>query len=218
MARLGAGRGDRLRGRLIQTPFAPVPEQPHLTKAQALKIFLAKPKVADWITRYPRKGLIDEETYDTTYRDWTVKVWSGKAGEIAMGRVDDLGGLVTEAWTGPQVAWTMARGGTSAFGGSTINSVPIWLGFCLVFLLGLADLRRPLSLRNLDLLVLLSFSVSLWFFNHGHIFASASLVYPPLAYLLARALWVSVRGRVSPASRPLWPVWVLAAVTVFAAG
>ena len=38
-------------------------------------------------------------------------VWSGKAGEIATGKVDDVTGAVLEAWTGPQVAWTMARGG-----------------------------------------------------------------------------------------------------------
>src|SRR5690242_20872648 len=52
---------------------------------------------------------------------------------------------------------------------SEINSYGIWLGFCALFFFGLADLRRPLSMRNLDLLVLLSFSVSLWFFNRGHI-------------------------------------------------
>ena len=44
---------------------------------------------------------------------------------------------------------------------------PVWLGFCAVFVLGLADLRRLRSVRNLDLLVLVSLSVSLWFFNEG---------------------------------------------------
>ena len=68
---------------------------------------------------------------------------------------------MTEAWTGPQVAWKMARGGAGAFGGEKINEPLVWIGFCLVFLIGLADLRRPLSLRNLDLLALLSFSISL---------------------------------------------------------
>ena len=62
---------------------------------------------------------------------------------------------------------------------------PVWLAFCALFLLGLADLRRPLSLRNLDLLALLSFSISLWFFNEGEVFWSAPLAYPPLVYLLA---------------------------------
>jgi hypothetical protein len=125
---------------------------------------------------------------------------------------------VTEAWTGPQVAWKMARGYDGAFGGRKINSLPVWLGFCIVFLLGLVDFRRPLSLRNLDLLALLSFSVSLWYFNHGDIFTSVPLVYPPLVYLLGRCAWIGWRGRPVRASRPLWPAWILLAATVFLMG
>ena len=172
----------------------------------------------DWVRRYPRKSLVTQATYDKTYRVWDVKVWSGPAGEIAAGRVDDLGAVVTEAWTGPQVAWRMARGGAGAFGGKKINSLTVWLTLCAVFLAGLADLRRPFSLRNLDLIALLSFSVSLWYFNHGRIFVSVPLVYPGLAYLLGRTIWIGVRDRPPPASRPLWPVWVLAAATVFLGG
>jgi hypothetical protein len=112
----------------------------------------------------------------------------------------------------------MARGYPGAFGGKEINSTPVWLGFCVLFLLGLGDLRRPLSLRNLDLLALLSFSVSLWYFNKGHIFTSAPLVYPPLLYLLGRMAWSAWRGRLATGAVPVWPVWALAAATVFAAG
>jgi hypothetical protein len=205
-------------GRLVETPFAPVEVTPSLTEAKATAILLAAPKVKSWLGRYPKATLVKQATYDDTYLDWDVKVWSGPAGEIAAGRVDDLSGVVTEAWTGPQVAWKMARGGPGAFGGKQINSYVVWLSFCAVFLLGLADLRRPFSLRNLDLLVLLSFSVSLWYFNHGHIFASVPLVYPGLLYLLARTVWIGVRGNAPRASRPLWPVWLLAAATVFVAG
>ena len=102
---------------------------------------------------------------------------------------------MTEAWTGPQVAWGMARGSPGAFGGKKLNSYPVWLAFCAVFLLGLVDWRRPLSLRTLDLVALLSFSVSLWFFNRGNIFASAPLAYPPLVYLIGRGLWIGFTGR-----------------------
>src|SRR4029079_5090739 len=80
------------------------------------------------------------------------------------------------------------------------------------------DLRRPFSLRNLDLLVLLSFSVSLWFFNRGDIFTSVPLAYPPLLYLLGRMIWRTWRGRLGTGAVPVWPVWLLAAATVFAAG
>ena len=78
----------------------------------------------------------------------------------------------------------MARGSSGAFGGREINSLPIWLGLCAIFLIGLADFRKPLTMRNLDLVVLLSFSVSLWFFNRGDIFTAVPLAYPPMAYLL----------------------------------
>ena len=146
-----------------------------------------------------------------------MSVFDKKAGEIAKGKVDDVTKAVTEAWTGPQVAWTMARGGNGAFGGTRINSLRYWLPFCALFFFGLADLRRPFSLRNLDLLVLLSFSVSLWFFNKGNVFASAPLAYPPLAYLLARCVWIGVRGRPSRGA-PVWPAWALIGLAVFLGG
>ena len=79
----------------------------------------------------------------------------------------------------------MARGYKGAFGGEKINSYPVWLGFCAIFLLGLVDWRRPFSVRNVDLLALLSFSVSLWFFNRGDVFTAMPLAYPPLLWLLA---------------------------------
>jgi hypothetical protein len=193
------------------------PDQ-RLTKAAATKIFLEDGKVADWLARYPTKDRQVETSFDKGRRLWTVSVWWGPAGEIATGKVDDTSGAVTEAWTGPQVAWKMARGYPGAFGGKEINSTPVWLGFCVLFLLGLGDLRRPLSLRNLDLLVLLSFSVSLWYFNEGDIFTSAPLVYPPFLYLLGRMVWSAWRGRLGTGAVPVWPVWLLAAATVFAAG
>jgi hypothetical protein len=111
----------------------------------------------------------------------------------------------------------MARGSDGAFGGRKVNSYTVWLGFCALFLLGLADWKRPLSLRNLDLLVLLSFSVSLWFFNRGDVFTSVPLAYPPLLYLIARGAWAGFTGRATP-GRVVWPVWLLVGATVFVAG
>ena len=131
--------------------------------------------------------------------------------------VEDTTGRVAEAWTGPQVAWKMARGGEGAFGGKTLLKPYVWLAFCLVFFLGLADLRRPLSMRNVDLLALLGFTVSLAFFDHGEIFRSVPLVYPVLAYLLGRGLWVGF-GRRGRALSSVWPTWALAAAAVFLLG
>ena len=195
---------------------APGAEISRLTEDQATTIALDDPKVADWLERYPPDPSTSAK-FDPVRKQWTVKAWSGDAGQIALVRVEDLTGRVTEAWTGPQVAWKMARGRPGAFGGRTLNSWYVWLALSAVFLVGLADLRRPLSLRNLDLLALLSFSVSLAFFNRGNIFTSVPLAYPPLLYLLGRAAWVGFRGR-GPALRPLWPVWVLAVATVFLLG
>ncbi len=203
-------------GRLIQTPFVQPPAAPHLTEAKATALFLAVPKVARWLRRYPRSGRSTFATFDPKTGSWTVGVSSG-ALQVATGKVDDQDASVTEAWTGPQVAWKMARGAPGAFGGARINSLPVWLGFCFVFLIGLIDWRRIISLRTLDLLVLLSFSISLWYFNHGDIFTSVPLVYPPLLYLIGRAAWIGLRGRATT-TRATWPVWLLLGAAVFLAG
>ncbi len=194
------------------SPLAPTASK--LTKERATATFLDDPKVHDWLERYPPKPQTDA-TFKQGF--WTVNVFSGEAGEIATGKVDDGLNVVTEAWTGPQVAWKMARGYTGAFGGAKINSYSVWLGFCAVFLLGLVDWRRLASVRNLDLLVLLSFSVSLWYFNRGHVFISVPLLYPPMVYLLGRCVWIARSDRPSRGAA-VWPVWVLAAATVFVTG
>ena len=72
-------------------------------------------------------------------------------------------------------------------------------------------------MRNVDLLVLLSFSLSLWFFNHGHVFAAMSVAYPPLAWILLRCVWIARSDRPARGAA-VWPVWLLAAATVFLAG
>jgi hypothetical protein len=209
------------KGRLIETPFVPPAPEPILSSDRATELALANPKIADWIARYPKDGLSDEASFSADDNAWTVKVWSTEpdAGQIVLAKVDDSTGRVTEAWTGPQVAWTMARGAKGSFG-RKINDGRIWWPLAAVFFLGLANLRRPLSMRNLDLLVLLSFSASWWFFNEGEIFTSVPLAYPPLVYLLLRMAWVGLRGvRESRApDRPVWPVWALAALTIFIAG
>jgi hypothetical protein len=187
-----------------------------LTEESATAEALAHPKVASWLDRYPPDPTTSAE-YRTASRDWLVKVWSGDAGQVAQAVVEDSTGVVDEAWTGPQVAWKMARGSEGSFGGKTLLNPWIWIALCVVFLLGLADLRRPLSLGNLDLLALLGFSISLVFFSWGEIFASVPLVYPVLAYLLVRGLVVAVRRR-ERALRPVWPTWAFAAAAVFLLG
>ena len=144
-------------------------------------------------------------------------VWSGRAGEMALGKVDDADGHVIEAFTGPQVAWGMARGRAGAFGGKILNAWWMWTALSVVFFLGLVDRRRIRSWHTADLLALLSFGFSLLFFNRGHIFMSASLGALPLAYLVVRTSWIGFRGRrANPALS--WPVWLLAGFAVFLGG
>ena len=206
------------KGRLIQTPF--VPRQlgsPQVSRLEALRIVEHDPKVAAWLSRYPVKGRTYDETHSTVGGEWTIKISWGAAGEIAEGTVSDLTGAVTEAWTGPQVAWGMARGSPGAFGGTAINDPWVWGAFCLVFLLGLGDWKRPLSLRNLDLLFLLSPTASLWYFNHGNVFAAVPLFYPCLIWVVLRGIWIGTKNRGTPGA-PRWPVWVMIAATIFLVG
>jgi len=206
------------RGRLIQTPFVPQQfDRRQHSALDALHIFEHDPKVAAWLTRYPVRGRTYDETYGRAGQQWTIKIWWGAAGEIAEGIVFDPTGAVTEAWTGPQVAWGMARGDPGAFGGTAINDPWVWGAFCLVFLLGLGDWKRPFSLRNLDLLFLLSPTASLWYFNHGNVFAAVPLFYPCLIWVVLRGLWIGTRNRGTPGA-PRWPVWVLIAGTIFLTG
>ncbi len=187
-----------------------------LTEAQVVARFTAYPDVRRWLDRYPPRPTTDA-SFDEATRQWRVHVWSGEAGEIATGKVEDPSGLVLEAWTGPQVAWKMARGRPGAFGGKILNAWWVWLPLSLVFVLGLVDRRRLLSWHTVDLLVLVSFGVSLWFFNRGEIFRSVPLAVPPLLYLLARMSWTGFGGR-RAAPGGTWPVWLLAAVAVFLVG
>jgi hypothetical protein len=204
------------RGRAVEEPFAPQTGAARLTERIVVARFLADPKVDAWVARYPPKPQTDA-TFDVATRRWTVKVWSGKAGEIALGKVEDADGRVTEAWTGPQVAWSMARGRVGSFGGKVLNKWWTWIPLSAVFVLGLLDRRRIRSWHTLDLLALVSFGLSLLFFNRGEVFQSASLGALPLAYLLVRTSWIGFRGRAfNPALS--WPVWLLAGLAVFIGG
>jgi hypothetical protein len=153
---------------------------------------------------------------------WQVSYFTrGGKKEIGLVIINDLSGRVVEQWTGFQVAWSMARGYPGAFG-RHVNALYIWLPLCVLFMLPFFDFRRPFSLLHLDLLALLSFSVSLAFFNHAHIYASVPLAYPPLLYLLARMLALLRRSRAGrrppPPLRLLVPTPWLALGVIFLLG
>jgi hypothetical protein len=116
--------------------------------------------------------------------------------------------MTTTVWEGYQATWEMARGYEGQFG-HTLNAPYVFLPLCALFLIGLLDWRRPWRVANLDLIVLLGFGLSHIWFNRGEIGVSVPLAYPPLLYLLGRALWIGFRGR-GEGIRPVWPAaWLL---------
>jgi len=192
---------------LIPIPASTVPPAARrLSSDQVLAIAERLPKMRAVRAKY--RGSFGDAYLKGGFQ-WQVSFFNrtGKK-EIGLVVIDDLSGRVVEQWTGFQIAWTMARGYPGAFG-RHVNALYIWLPLCVLFMLPFVNFRRPFSLLHVDLLVLLSFSVSLAFFNHAHIYASVPLAYPPLLYLLARmlALAFSRRGsrHVGQRGRPAQP-------------
>jgi hypothetical protein len=141
--------------------------------------------------------------------NWDVAYFADEK-EVALVIVDPKSGRVRESWTGYQVAWKMARGYSGAFG-HKLNAPYVFLPLCAIFLLGLVDWRRLRRIANLDLVFLLGFGVSNFFFNRAEIGISVPLQYIPLVYLFGRALWIGLRGR-GEGIRPAWPAaWLLIA-------
>jgi hypothetical protein len=157
--------------------------------AQVLAIARRVPSVAAVLRRHPGHT---ETAYLKGADRWQVSYFERSRPrqprrEIAQVLIDDRTGRVLEAWTGFQVAWSMARGYPGAFGRKA-NALYLWIPLCILFVLPFVDPRRPWRLLHLDLLVLVGFSASLAFFNHGEIGVSVPLAYPPLVYLLVRML------------------------------
>jgi hypothetical protein len=148
---------------------------------------------ADKVQEARRDGPLDPTAYTKGVGRWQVSFFRDGR-EVVQVQVDDRSGAVIEQWSGDQVAWSMARGYPGAFG-RKLNAPYVWIPLCVLFLAPFVDVRRPLRLLHLDLLVLLAFGVSHVFFNRGEIGVSAPLVYPVLLYLLARVLFAGFRPR-----------------------
>jgi hypothetical protein len=179
-----------------------------LTGNQATAIADRSPKVI--ATRRSHPGAFSN-VFEKSGQRWQVSYYERDAPnkEIAQVYISDDTGKITEAWTGPQVAWTMARGYAGAFG-RKINSPWVWIPLSLLFVIPFVDPRRPFRIRHLDLLVLVGFGVSVAFFNDANIDVSVPLVYPLLLYLLGRMLWIGLRPKKPEALRTLVPIsWLL---------
>ena len=199
-----------------------------LTAAKAEGIAARDPTIVAELRRHPRASPYE---YTKGTGRWQVSWFAAGKHQVELAQVyvDDATGRVTEAWTGFQVAWSMARGYPGAFG-RRVNALYVWLPLCVLFLapffpwprLRRRGPRRPgprWSLLQLDLSVMLSFSISLALFNHGTVGLSTPLIYPPLLYLLARTLLLAFgRGRPREPLRIAVPVTWLAVAVLFLVG
>jgi Glycosyltransferase family 87 len=186
-------------------------QQPRIDQTRATEIARLDPKAVAAAEQHP--NLTPSASRNESTGLWEVGFFTGD-NEVVQVVVDPNTGKVVESWTGYQIAWRMARGYPGAFG-RMINAPYIWIPLCAVFVLGLLDWRRPFRLAHLDLLVVVAgFGLSHYFFNRGDIGLSVPLAYPPLLYLLGRALWLGFKRRAGTGLRPSLPITVLAVATV----
>ena len=185
-----------------------------LTADRALAIAARSPVVRAELRKHPR---LEPYEYTKGAPEWQVSWFtrSSPQRELLQVYVNDDTGQVTQAWTGVQVAWSMARGYPGAFG-RIVNAWYLWIPLCLLFVAPFIPWRRRPTLLHLDLLVLLSFSVSLALFNHADIGLSTPLFYPPLIYLCLRLLALGFgRGIAHEPLRTIVPIsWLAAGVVV----
>lgn len=197
----------------LLAPPAVAAQPERITRAEAIAAADRDPKVREEEQKHGE--LAPTATLDDDEGNWEVAYFAD-GDELALVLVDADSGEVEESWTGYQVSWKMARGYSGAFG-HKLNAPYVFLPLCAIFLLGLVDWRRLRRLANLDLLVLLGFGVSHYFFNRAEIGVSVPLVYPVLLYLLGRCLWIGLRGR-GEGLRPVWSVTVLIVAALFLMG
>jgi hypothetical protein len=204
------------------------PKGYRLTAARVERIAAASLAMKAELRRHP-----DATPYEYTKGpgQWQVSWFSsGKHQvELAQAYVDDASGAITQVWTGFQVAWSMARGYSGAFG-RRVNAWYVWVPLCVLFIAPFLPWRRTRaradgrrsrawSLLHVDLLALLGLSISLAFFNHGMIGISTPITYPFMLYLLVRMLLLGFgRGRPREPLRLFVPVAWLAIATIFLVG
>ena len=153
------------------------------------------PRIQEALRKYPKAK---PEVYLKGQTRWQVGWFTPGTGdarrEIAQVIVDDKTAKVTEAWTGPYVAWTMARGYPGAFG-RKVNSPWVWVSLTALFVLPFLTPRRPWRWLHLDVLALAGFGAAVAFFNAARLDVAVPIATPLLLYLLVRALVVAFARR-----------------------
>jgi len=181
------GKGATLSGPL---PPGAIPAGFELTAGRATAIATEALAPDGSVRRFEARA----RTGPGTGRQWQVDYFDPQGKDVGQVVIDDAGACVLEKWTGEQVETKLARGYEGAVAGK-VNKWWIWLPLCALFLAPFADPRRPLRLLHLDLLALLGFSASLFFFNKAEVELSVGLIYPVLAYIFVRMLIAGFRPR-----------------------
>jgi hypothetical protein len=210
-------RVDRLDG---------TPPGHRLVGQQALAIAQRSSKVKEALEDHPKAR---PEVFLKGPNDWQVSWFTPGTGEarkeVAQVKVNDRSASIVEAWNGPQVAWTMARGYPGAFG-RKVNSPWVWIPLTILFLAPF--LRGRPRWLHADLAALAAFGISVAFFNDANLDASVPISAALLLYLLIRMLALGYRRRWrrpgedgAPPTRRLrlWvsPMW-LAVALIFLVG
>jgi hypothetical protein len=204
------------------------PKGYRLTAAEVEKIAAATLTIKAELKRHPDATAY---TYTKGPGQWQVSWFSSGKNQVELAQVyiDDATGSVTQVWTGFQVAWSMARGYSGAFG-RRVNAWYVWIPLCVLFIAPFLPWRRPRlpggdrgrrewSILHLDLLALLGLSLSLAFFNHAKIGISTPAIYPFMIYLLVRMLLLGFgRGRPRRPLRLQVPLSWLAIGVIFLVG
>jgi Glycosyltransferase family 87 len=171
-----------------------LPEGFSITAGKAVRIANSLPEVQDEVARHrgakPTANLFPLQLSSGTYWIWNVQYKAGTR-PVAEVEIGPKGGVFDVA-TGVDVGWPLVRGYSGVLGG-ILNRPYLWLPLCLLFVAPFFDPRRPFRLLHLDLLALLGFGISHYYFNRGEPDVSVPLVYPVLAYIVVRLLLAAYR-------------------------
>lgn len=186
-----------------------------LDQGRAIAIAKRDARASAWVRRYTDDGQKVRTTAVLETGTWRVRWYAGDR-QIAEVGVKDGTSAIDYVRTGPQVTWSMARGGKGF--GRLINEPWVFGIFVLVFAVLMLDWRRLRSWRTLDVAAILSMAASLWFFNQGEILTAVPLQYPPLIYLLVRLVAIGLGRSARPAFTTSLPFWAMVMILLALVG
>jgi hypothetical protein len=124
-------------------------------------------------------------------RYWLVRIFSG-ARERARVQLDGKSGKVSWTDVGRELDWPPIAHGEHSARATRLH----WLLIvaAALFVAPFVDPRRLPRMLHLDLLAVVSLLISFLLAEDGRVYAATPLIYPPLLYLLARLVWLALRG------------------------